>query len=116
VQVFEDQQEWLHLAFPQEHALERAEHALPPLWWVQRQEGAVRWQYVQERQQGRDHVLQRFIERQELPGDLGSHSTRLIGVLDMGIALEQVHDWEIGAGLAVGHRSTFQDQPGASAV
>ena len=50
VQVLEDQQQGLHLAFAQQHPLERGERALPPLRGIERQEGAVGGQRVQERQ------------------------------------------------------------------
>jgi hypothetical protein len=47
MQVFEDQQEGLHLGFAQQHPLQRGKGALPSLWWIEPQEGAVGGQRVQ---------------------------------------------------------------------
>jgi hypothetical protein len=51
VQVFKHQQQGLPLAFAEQDAPERLQRALPPLGRIERQEGAVRRQGVQERQQ-----------------------------------------------------------------
>ena len=52
VQILEHQQQRLHLAFAQQHALQGVERAPAPLRRVQRQKRAVLRQGVQERQQG----------------------------------------------------------------
>ena len=54
------------------------------------QERAVLRQGVQERQQRRDGVLEGRIERQDLPGHLGADGPRVIVVVHMAVALEQV--------------------------
>ncbi len=41
VQVLKDQEQGLHLAFAQQHALERGQGALPPLRRIERQEWTV---------------------------------------------------------------------------
>ena len=76
VQVFEDQQQGLYLAFAQQHALEGVQRALAPLRRVELQERAVLWQGVQERQQRREGVLERLVQRQHLPGHLGADGAR----------------------------------------
>ena len=63
VQVFKDQEQGLHLAFAQQHALEPVEGALAALRRVQVQKGAVVRHGVQERQQGGEGVLERLVER-----------------------------------------------------
>ena len=103
VQILEDQQQRLHLALAQQHALERLERALAALWGLERAEGAVVGQDVQQPEEGGDGLLQGLVQRQHLPGDLGADGARLIGVLDVDVALEQVHDREVRGGLAVGH-------------
>ena len=55
--------------------------------------------------------LERLVQRQHLPGDLGPHSAHVVGLLDMAVALEQVKDREVGRGFAVGHRGAFEHQP-----
>ena len=116
VQVFEDQQQGLHLAFAQEHALEGLERALAALGWIEPQEGAVGRQGVQERQQRRDGLLERLVQRQRLPGDLGPDGARLVPVVHMAVALEQVDHGEIGRGFAVGHRGALQHAPALGAM
>ena len=52
VQVLKDQQQGLRLALAQQHPLERFQRALTSLRRVELEEGAVRRQGIQERQQG----------------------------------------------------------------
>ena len=78
VQILEDQQQRLHLALAQQHALERLEGALAPLRGIERAEGAVLGQGVQQPEEGRDGLLQGLVQRQHLPGDLGPDGARLV--------------------------------------
>ncbi len=80
------------------------------------QERAVFRQGVQERQQRRDGVLEGRVERQHLPGHLGPDGARVIVLLHVAVALEQVDDREVGRGLAVGHRGAFEHQPALGVV
>jgi hypothetical protein len=70
VQIFKDQQEWLDLAFAQQHALEPVERALAPLRWVEVAKRALLRQHLQQRQEGREHVLEGLVEGEHLPGHL----------------------------------------------
>src|SRR5262249_47710424 len=116
VQVFEDQQQRLYLAFAQQHALEGVEGALTPLRRLELLERTVLWEDVQQGEERRERLLQRLVERQHLPGDLGTDGARLIPLLDMRIALEQVNDREIWRSFAIGHRGTFEHQPALGVV
>jgi hypothetical protein len=116
VQILTDQQQRLHLAFAHEEALEPVERALAPLRWIERQEQAVRWQSVQEGEQRRDHRLQRLVQGEDLPGHLGPDGARVITLLDVAIALEEVNDGEIRRGLAIRHRGAFEHQPALGTV
>ena len=78
----------MHLTFAQQHALERGERALPPLRRIERQEGAVGRQCLQQRQQRWDGLLQCLVQGQEVPHHFRPHRTRLVPVLDVHIALE----------------------------
>ena len=64
VQVLEDQQQRLHLAFAQQQALEGVERALAALGRIELQKRAVLRQRVQERQQRWDGVLEGLVQRQ----------------------------------------------------
>ena len=44
---------------------------------------------------------ERVVQRQHLSGHPGAHSTYIIAVFNMDIALEQFDDWEVGRGFAV---------------
>ena len=48
VEIFEHQQQRLHLTFAQEYPLEGIEGALASLRWIECQERAVFWERVQE--------------------------------------------------------------------
>ena len=111
MQIFEDQQHRLHLAFAQQHTLERGEGALAPLRWIELQERTVVRQGVQEPQQRRTRVLERRVERHHLASHFGPDGAQVVVLLDMGVPLEQVNDREIRRGLAVRHRGALQDQP-----
>ena len=116
VQVLEHQQQGLHLAFPQQHALEASSVRWRRCGGSRVQKRAVVRHSVQERQQGGESVLERLVERQHLAGDLGPDGARVIAVVHMAVAFQQVNDGEVGRGLAVGHRGTLQHAPALGAV
>ena len=87
VQVFEDQEQGLHLAFAQQHPLERLEGALAALRRIEAPGTGCPPAGVQEREQRRDGLLEGLVQRQELPGDLGPDRARLVAVLDCAVAL-----------------------------
>ena len=107
VQVFADEEQRLHLAFAQQHPLERLQGALAPLGWIEPQEGAVLWQSLQQRQQGRNRVLERLVQRQHLPGDFGADDARLVVLLHVAIVPQEFEYREVGRGFTVGHRGTL---------
>jgi hypothetical protein len=84
---------------------------LPPLGRIERQEGTVGRQGVQERQQRRDGLLDGLVQGQEVPRDVGPDGTRLVPVLDVQIALEQIDDRDIGRGFPIRDRGTLYHQP-----
>ena len=96
--------------------LSAVERALAALRRVQVQKGAVVRQGVQERQQRREGLLEGLVQGQHLPRDLGPDGARVIAVVHMAVALEQVDDGEVGRGLAVGHRGALQHPPALGAV
>ena len=116
VQVLTDQEQGLHLALAQQHAFERLEGTLAALRGLERAKGTVVGQGVQQPEEGRNGLLERLVQRQHLPGDPGPHGTRLIRVLDVDVALEQVNDRKVGRRLAVGHRGTLQHPPALRVV
>ena len=63
VQVLEDQQQRLHLAFAQQQTLERRERALAALGRIELVERAVIGQHVKEREERRQRVLEGFVQR-----------------------------------------------------
>jgi hypothetical protein len=103
VQVFKDHEHRLHLALTQEHAFERYQRALAALGRVERQEGTVVREHVEQRQQRRDGVLEDLVQGQELPSHFRPDSAGVVALVEMGVTPEQVEHGEIGCGLAVGH-------------
>ena len=116
VQVFEHQQQGLHLAFAQQDALQRLQGAAPPLQGVQGQERTVRRQGFEQGEHGRHRVLERVIQRQDLPGDFRPDRAQVIAVLNVTVGFEQVTDRQVRRGLAVGHGATLQPQPALRVV
>jgi hypothetical protein len=116
VQIFEHQQQRLHLTFAQQHALQAVERAPAPLRRIEREKRAVLWQGVQEGQEGRDRLLQGGVEREHLPGHTSPDSTRVVTVLHLDVALQQVEHREVRRGFAVGHRGALQHPPALSTV
>ena len=80
------------------------------------QEGAVLWQDVQQRQQGREGVLQRLVQGEDLAGDLGPDGAEVIAIVHMAITLQQVEDREVRRGFAVRHRGALQHPPALRVV
>src|SRR5262245_32839207 len=107
VQIFKDQEQRLHLTFAQQYALECGERALPPQLRIKPQKWAIGGQRIQESQQRRNSLLQGFVQGQEVSSDLGPDGARVIAILDVDIALQQVHNREVGGGLAVRYRGSF---------
>ena len=103
MQILTHQQQRLLLALTQEHALEGVEGALAALGWIKREERAVLRQGIQERQQRRHGVLEGWVERQHLAGHLGPDGTRVVALLHVAVALEQVDDREVRRRLAIRH-------------
>src|SRR5713101_2752081 len=78
VEIFAHQQQWLDLTFPDHQALERVQGTLAALWRVQVYKGAVLGHGVQEREQGRESILEGRVERQYLPRHLGPHGAGVV--------------------------------------
>ena len=76
VQILKHQEQRLHLAFTQQHAPQGLEGALAALRRVQVHKGAVVWQDIQQRQQGREGVLERLVQGEDLARDLGPDGAR----------------------------------------
>ena len=64
----------------------------------------VGWQGVEQGEHGRHGLLERVVQRQDLPGDLGPDRAEVITILDVTVGFEQVADWQVGGGLAIGDR------------
>jgi hypothetical protein len=62
VQVLEHQQQRLRLALAHEHARESGERALAALGWIELQEWAIVGQYVKEREERWQRVLEGLIQ------------------------------------------------------
>ena len=114
--ILTDRQQRLYLAFAQEEALEAVERALAPLGRIERQERAVPGQASRRASKGRERSLQRLVQGEDLPGHLGPAGPRVVALLDMAIALEEVNDREIRRGFAIRDRGAFEYQPALDVV
>ena len=100
-QVFEDQQQGLHLTFAQQHALQAVERAPTPLGRVECAKWIVLRQDIQQGKQGRESVLEGGVGRRRLSGRLRPAGTRVVALLDLDVAFQQVDHREVGRGLAM---------------
>src|SRR5262249_3967142 len=73
VQVLKDQEQWLHLAFPQQHAPQGLQGALATLRRIELTEWALVGQHIKEREERWQRVLERLVQGEHLARDLGAH-------------------------------------------
>ena len=72
-----------------------------------RKELAVR-EGVEQPQQRWNRLLEGRVERQHLPGHLGADGAGVVAILQVAVSPEEIEHREIGRGLAVGNRRTFE--------
>ena len=116
MQILEDQQQGLHLAFPDQQTLDGLQGVSPALRGIQSLPGGVLHRHVEQGEDRGEGRLQGLIEGEELAGHFLAHPSSVVTGLDADIGLEQIHDREIGGGLAVGHGATLQDEPALGAM
>ena len=116
VEILEDHQERLDLAFPEEQSLDRLERPLPALGRVEGVPRGVVDGDIQQRQERRQERLQRAVQRQELAGHSLADRPRVVALLDPAIRLQQVDDGQVRRGLPVGDRAALEHQPAVGAV
>ncbi len=104
------------MTFAQQHALEPVEGALAALGWVEGEKGAVVRCSLQQRQQSGERLLERLVERQHLPRDLGPGRARVVAVVHMAIPPPQVNDREVRGGFAIRHRGALEHAPALGVV
>ena len=116
VQVFEDQQQRLHLAFAQQHALERVERALAALRRIELRKGLSSGRASSSASSAGMVSWSVSSSVRTCPVTLARMVRGVVALLHMDIALEQVDNREVGRGLAVGHRGTLQHPPALRVV
>src|SRR5262249_49153499 len=78
VEVFDDHEEWLGLALPQEESLQGVDGAPTSLRWGESFPCVVFHRYVEECEDRRQRRLEGAVEREELLRDLAPDGARLI--------------------------------------
>ena len=82
VDILEDHEERLDLAFPEKQPFDRLQGSLPALRWVEGIPCGIVNGEIEQRQQRRQERLQRPVERQELAGHAFADLPRVIALLD----------------------------------
>ena len=103
VQVFEHDEEWLHLALAQQQALDGVERALAALGRGQALPGRVFDRRVEQCEERGQQWLERPVETQHSPHHLVAHLPVIVPVADLEVVLQQVDYGQVAAGLAVGN-------------
>jgi hypothetical protein len=99
VEILEDQQERLLARFSKQQSLHGVQRALAR---VDGLPGGVVHGHVQQGQQGWQRGLERAVEGEHLAGHLLTNLAKIVAVLDLEVALEQVDHGQVAGGLAVG--------------
>ena len=116
VQVLEEQRDRLQPALAQHEPLDGVEDALPTLGGAQRIPLAIARRRPEQREQGRQRVAQRLVQREQLAGDLLANDARLVALLDLEIHPQQVDHRQVRRRLAVGDGRRLEDQPAVGEV
>ena len=117
VQILEDQQQRLHLAFAQQHALERRRGCAGGAAADRACRNGLSSGRASSSASSAGRVSWRASSSvSTCPVTLARMVRASSRVLDMAVALEQVDDREVGRGLAVGHRGALQHPPALGVV
>ena len=116
VQVLEEEGDRLHPTLAQHEPLDGVEDALPALGGAQRVPLAIARRRPEQREQGRQRVAQRLVQREQLAGDLLAYDARLVALLDLEIHPQQVDHGQIRRRLAVGDGRRLEDEPAVGEV
>lgn len=102
MEILEDQQERLLARFSKQQSLQGVQRALAALARVDGLPGGVVHGHVQQGQQGWQRGLERAVEGEHPAGHLLTNLAKIVAVLDIEVALEQVDHGQVAGGLAVG--------------
>jgi hypothetical protein len=111
VQVFEDNEQRLLLALPQQEPPERVQGRRAALRRVDPRPVGLVHRHVQERQGGRQDGPERLVKPQYFADDFVAHALRVIVGVDAAVVFEQVDNREIRSGLAIRDGATLQHHP-----
>jgi hypothetical protein len=101
VQVLEDHEHWLRLAFPEQDALDGFEGALPALGGIERLPAGVLDGHIEQGQQGGQGRLEDAIQREELASHLVANFAVSVAILHLEVGLDQIDDGQVARRLAV---------------
>ena len=116
MQVFEDHQQRLDLAFAQQQALHRLQGSPTALLRIKQLPLRVVSRHLQQREQRRQTAFQRPVQGQSFPGHLLANRARAVAVLNRKVALEEIDHRLIGGRLAVRDRAGLENLPAMNTV
>ena len=116
VQVLEHQEQRLHPTLADQQARHGIERALPSLRRLEPPERVLLGQRVEEPEQRRQQLVQRLVQRQQMPGDLGANRPDIVTLIDAEVRLEQLDHEKVADGAAVRERSGLQNPKSEDAV
>lgn len=96
VQILEDEEKRLHLAFAKQHTLDAVEGAVTPLQRVQSIPFAITRRDVQQRQERREDRLESPVEGENLARHLLADAPCIVSTLDREVPTEQIDDRLVG--------------------
>ena len=109
VQVLQHEDERLDPALAEEQALHRIERELAALGRFEVPEAILLGQGVEKPENGRDHVPERLVQGEQMPGGLGAYRADVVTLVDAEIGLQEIDDGEIAGGPAIGGSAGLED-------
>ena len=109
VEILQHQDERLDLALAKEQALHGIERELAALGRLEVPEAVLFGQGVEEPENGRDYVLECFVQREQMSGGLGAYRAGVVTLVDAEIGLQEIDDEEIAGGTAIGDSAGLED-------
>ena len=111
MQILEDHEQRLLAGFPKQQFFDSIEGVLAALAGLEHLPRGVVHGQIEQRQQRRQRRLKRTVEREQLARHLLADLARVVSVLDLQVALEEVDHRQVAHLLAVGDRCGLGDQP-----
>ncbi len=109
VEVLQHEDEGLDLALPQEHTLHGVEREMTALGRLEVPQAVFLGQGVEQPEDRSDDILERFVQGEQMSGDLGADRANVVTVVEAEMGLEEIDHRKIAGGPAIGEGARVED-------